>query len=83
MNLVEAMQIMYQDIRERIIKMRDRSPPDIAKLTCNTYQVGDMVLHRNPPETKAMLGSKYSPCYRIVKIINEKVADIRDPHGHI
>ena len=63
--------------------MHDRSPPDIAKLTGNTYQVGDMVLHRNPPETKAMLGSKYSPCYRIVKIINEKVVDIRDPHGHI
>ena len=83
MHLVEAMQIMYQDIRERIIKMRDRSPPDISKLTNNTYKVGDMVLHRNPPEAKAILGSKYSPCYRIVKIINEKVADIHDPHGHV
>ena len=83
MHLVEAMQIMYQDIRERIIKMRDRSPPDISKLTCNTYKVGDMVLHRNPPEAEAVLGSRYSPCYRIVKIINEKVADIRDPHGHV
>ena len=50
MHLVEAMQIMYQDIRERIIKMRDRSPPEISKLTNNTYKVGDMVLHRNPPE---------------------------------
>ena len=42
-----------------------------------------MVLHRNPPEAKAVLGSKYSPCYRIIKIINEKVVDIRDPHGHV
>ena len=42
-----------------------------------------MVLHRNPPEAKAVLGSKYSPCYRIIKIINEKVADICDPHGHV
>ena len=83
MHLVEAMQIMYQDIRERIIKMCDRNPPDITKLTGNAYQVRDMVLHRNPPETKAMLGSKYSPCYRIVKIINEKVVDIHDLHGHI
>ena len=83
MHLVEAMQIMYQDIRERIIKMRDRSPPDISKLTSNTYKVGDMVLHRNPPEAKAVLGSRYSPCYRIVKIINEKVADICDLHGHV
>ena len=83
MHLVEAMQIMYQDIRERIIKMLDRSPPEISKLTNNTYKVGDMVLHRNTPEAKAVLGSKYSPCYRIVKIINEKVVDIRDPHGHV
>ena len=63
--------------------MRDRSPPEISKLTSNTYKVGDMVLHRNPPEAKAVLGSKYTPCYRIVKIINEKVVDIRDPHGHV
>ena len=42
-----------------------------------------MVLHRNAPEARAVLGSKYSPCYRIIKIINEKVADIRDPHGHV
>ena len=83
MHLVEAMQVMYQDIREHIIKMRDRSPPEISKLTSNTYKVGDMVLHRNPPEAKAVLGSRYSPCYRIIKIINEKVADIRDPHGHV
>ena len=83
MHLVEAMQVMYQDIRERIIKMRDRSPPEISKLTSNTYRVGDMVLHRNPPEAKAVLGSRYSPFYRIIKIINEKVADIRDPHGHV
>ena len=83
MHLVEAMQIMYQDIREHIIKMHDRSPPDISKLTSNTYKVGDMVLHRIPPEAKAVLGSRYSPCYRIVKIINEKVADICDLHGHV
>ena len=83
MHLVEVMQIMYQDIRERIIKMRDRSPPEISKLTSNTYKVGDMVLHRNPPEAKAVLGSKYSQYYRIIKIINEKVVDIRDPHGHV
>ena len=83
MHLVEAMQIMYQDIREHIIKMRDWSPPEISKLTNNTYKVGDMALHRNPPEAKAVLGSKYSPCYRIIKIINEKVVDIRDPHGHV
>ena len=83
MHLVEAMQIMYQDIREHIIKMHDRSPPEISKLTNNTYKVGDMVLHRNPPEAKAVLGSKYSPCYRIIKIINEKVVDIRDPQGHV
>ena len=83
MHLVEAMQIMYQDVRERIIKMHDRSPPDISKLTNNTYKVGDMVLHRNPPEAKTILGSKYSPCCRIVKIINEKVVDIHDPHGHV
>ena len=55
MHLVEAMQIMYQDIREHIIKMCDRSPPDISKLMCNTYKFGDMVLHRNPPEAKAVL----------------------------
>ena len=42
-----------------------------------------MVLHRNPPEAKAVLGSRYSPYYRIIKIINEKVVDIRDPHGHV
>ena len=83
MHLVEAMQIMYQDIRECIIKMRDRSLPEISRLTSNTYKVGDMVLHRNPPEAKAILGSKYSPCYRIIKIINEKVVDIHDPHGHV
>ena len=83
MHLVEAMQIMYRDIREHIIKMHDRSPPEISKLTNNTYKVGDMVLHRNPPEAKAVLGSKYSPCYRIIKIINEKVVDIHDPHGHV
>ena len=83
MHLVEVIQVMYQDIRERIIKMRDRSPPEISKLTSNTYKVGDMVLHRNSPEVKAVLGSRYSPCYRIVKIINEKVADIRDLHGHV
>ena len=83
MHLVEVMQVMYQDIRERIIKMRDQSPPEISKLTNNTYRVGDMVLHRNPPEAKAVLGSKYSPCYRIIKIINEKVVDIRDLHGHV
>ena len=83
MHLVEATPIMYQDIRECIIKMRDRSQPEISKLTSNTYEVGDIVLHRNPPEAKAVLGSKYSPCYRIVKIINEKVVDIRDPHGHV
>ena len=83
MHLVEAMQIMYQDIRECKIKMRDRSPPEISKLTSNTYKVGDMVLHRNPPEARAVLGSKYSPYYRIVKIINEKVVDIHDPHGHV
>ena len=73
MHLVEVMQVMYQDIRERIIKMRDQSPPEISKLTNNTYT----------PEATAVLGSKYSPCYRIIKIINEKVADIRDPHGHV
>ena len=33
MHLIEAMQIMYQDIRDRIIKMRDQSPPDPSKLT--------------------------------------------------
>ena len=66
------MQIMYQDIRYHIIKMRDRSPPDPSKITGNTYEIGDMVLHRNPPEAKALLGAKYSPCYRVVKIINEK-----------
>ena len=83
MHLVEAMQVMYQDIRERIIKMHDRSSPEISKLTSNTYKVGDMVLHRNPPEAKAVLGSRYSPCYRSIKIINEKVAEICDPHGHV
>ena len=83
MHLVEAMQIMYQDIREHIIKMCDRNLPEISKLTSNTYKVGDMVLHSNPPEAKAVLGSKYSPCYRIIKIINEKVVDIHDPHGHV
>ena len=83
MHLVKAMQVMYQDIRDRIIKMRDWSPPDITKLTGNTYKVGDMVLHRNPPEAKAALGSRYSPCYRIIKIINEKIVDICDPHGHV
>ena len=82
-HLIEAMQIMYQDIRDRTIKMRDQSPLDPSKLTGHVYEVGDMVLHKNPPEDKALLGSKYSPCYRIIKIINEKVADIRDPHGHV
>ena len=70
------MQIMYQDVRDYIIKMRDQNPPDPSKLTGHVYEVGDMVLRRNPPDAKASLGSKYSPCYRIIKIINEKVADI-------
>ena len=42
-----------------------------------------MVLHKNPPEAKALLGSKYSLCYRIIKIINEKVANVQDQHGHV
>ena len=32
MHLIEAMQIMYQDIRDRIIKMRDQNPPDPSKV---------------------------------------------------
>ena len=82
-HLTEAMQIMYQDIRDCIIKMTDWSPSDKSKITGHVYEVGDMVLHKNPPEAKALLGSKYSPCYTIIKIINEKVAGIQDPHGHV
>ena len=48
MHLIEVMQIMYQDIRDHIIKMRDRSPPDPSKLTGHVYKVGDMVLHKTP-----------------------------------
>ena len=77
------MQIMYQDIRDHMIQMQVWNPLDPSKITGHVYEVGDMVLHKNPPEAKALLGSKYSLCYMIIKIINEKVADIRDPHGHV
>ena len=66
-----------------MMKMWDWSPLDPFKITGHVYEVGDMILHKNPPEAKALLGSKYSPCYRIIKIINEKVANIQDPHGHV
>ena len=70
-HLIEAMQ-MFQDIRGRIVKMRDRSPPYPSKLTGHVYKVGDMVLHKNPPEAKTLLGSKYSSCYRIIKLSMKK-----------
>ena len=83
LHLIEVMQIMYQDIGDRMIKMRDCSPLDPSKIIGHVDEVGDMVLHKNPPDAKALLGSKYSLCYRIIKIINERVADIQDPHGHV
>ena len=70
------MQIMYVDIKDHMIKMWDWNPLNPSKITGHMYEVGDMVLHQNPPEAKALLGFKYSPFCRIIKIINEKVADI-------
>ena len=46
---------MYQDIRDCMIKMWDWSPLDPSKITGHVCEVGDMVLHKNPPEAKAFI----------------------------
>ena len=72
LHLIDVMQIMYQDIRDFMIKMQVQSPLDPSKITGHVYEVGDMVLQRNTPEAKALLGSKYSPCYRIITLSMRK-----------